>query len=227
MPRLLLIILLATTCSLAPAGAQEKKARTIQGWGEVVDPAGDCKIAADNGRLTITVPGTQHNLNPLPGWNNMLAPRVLQPVEGDFTAVVKARVFKRPEANTSTNKEKPHSFVAGGLVIWQDAKNYLRCMRAANGERGDVFISIEGFADGQMITSGGAPLDDQDTYLRVQRKNGRLTYATSSDGQKWQDRRPPGKALTLAAKVQVGVAVVNATNREITHEFEGLQVGKR
>jgi WD40 repeat protein len=38
--------------------------RTLPGWGEVVDPDGDCTFAGEDGKLTITLPGTIHDLNP-------------------------------------------------------------------------------------------------------------------------------------------------------------------
>ena len=106
--------------------ADDQEQRVIPGWGEVVDPAGDCTIEEAAGTLTITVPGKEHNLNPLPGWNNLDAPRVLRDVDGDFVLQVLVRKFDMPKAETSSNKEKPASFVAGGLLVWKDGKNFLR-----------------------------------------------------------------------------------------------------
>ena len=39
--------------------------------------------------------------------------------------------------------------------------------------------------------------------------------------------RPNGPALVLADKLKIGVAVVNATTKEITHDFEQLKVDRR
>jgi hypothetical protein len=47
------------------ATSQERKNRSIDGWGKVIDPDSDCTIRAAQGAVTITVPGTHHNLNPL------------------------------------------------------------------------------------------------------------------------------------------------------------------
>lgn len=33
----------------------------VAGWGRFVDPAGDCQVQQENGTVTISVPGTQHN----------------------------------------------------------------------------------------------------------------------------------------------------------------------
>ncbi|MCI0638992.1 MAG: DUF1349 domain-containing protein [Gemmataceae bacterium] len=204
--------------------AGDKKARQITGWGEVVDPAGDCKIEEKEGVVSITVPGTHHDLNPLPGWNKLDAPRVLQDVDGDFDLQVLVRKFEKPKANTSSNKEKPASFVAGGLLVWQDGKNFLRFMRAANGERDEVFVAVEFYSAGEKLASGGVPIADGDHFLRVRRKKGQFTIEDSKDGKSWQFRRPPGKEMKLDGKVKVGVAAVNATTKEITHQFEKLQL---
>jgi regulation of enolase protein 1 (concanavalin A-like superfamily) len=216
---------LACACVLGIAAAQDKP-RKIEGWGEVIDPVGDCKIVQRAGQVSITVPGAYRDLYPLPGWNNLDAPRVLQEVEGDFTVQVLARKFERPKAGTTSNKEKPASFVAGGLLIWQDGKNFLRFMRAANGERGDVFTAAVYCADGDVIAGNRFAFPDEDTHLRVERKKGKFTLSHSQDGKKWTTVRPMGKDLTLPAKVNVGVAVVNATTKEIVHEFEELRVTK-
>lgn len=64
-----------------------------QGWGSVTNSDGDCTFKADKGKLTITVPGNLHDLHPNRGMN---APRVLQEVEGDFTATVKVTCALTP-----------------------------------------------------------------------------------------------------------------------------------
>src|SRR5947199_401510 len=62
--RLLTCFVLA--CAPATMGQSgEKKAREIEGWGAIVDPDGDCTIQAKSGKVTITVPGKTHDLNPL------------------------------------------------------------------------------------------------------------------------------------------------------------------
>ncbi len=171
--RTILVLVMGLHLSASLGRSEDKKPQTIPDWGEVVDPTGDCKVLGKAGIVTITVPGTQQNLNPLPGWNNLDAPRVLQDADGDFVIEVKVNKFERPKANTSSNKEKPASFVGGGLVLWQDGKNFVRYLRAANGERGDVFVAVEFHSQGTKSAAGGAKTPDEDTYLRAERKNGK------------------------------------------------------
>jgi hypothetical protein len=197
---------------------------TLPGWGEFVDPAGDCKAIVTDDRLTITVPGTPHNLNPLPGWNNLLAPRVVQDVDGDFRIDVKVLPSGMPKPNTSSNPEKPASYVAGGIVIWQDGDHFSRVLRAANGERNEFFIHIENFSGGKIVSGGNLKLEDKAIYLRVERRNGKLAFYRSVDGGSYLVMRPNGPEFGLAGKVRAGVAVINSTTAEIRQEFEALKL---
>jgi regulation of enolase protein 1 (concanavalin A-like superfamily) len=204
------------------AMAQDKKAQTIEGWGEVIDPAGDCQIVEKKGRVVITVPGTQHNLNPTPEYDNCLAPRVLQEVEGDFQVRVKVFAFPMPEANTSTTKQG-HSYVAAGLLVWQDDKTFIRCLRAALGEREEVFVHVEAFVNGKYPARGYQTLkdrrmQDKDVYVQAERRGEDFTFSRSVDGKDWEAVVRLTN-LDLAKKVRVGVAAINSTKVEVSPQF--------
>jgi hypothetical protein len=211
----------------AIGAAQEGKNTTIPGWGEFIDPAGDCQATVKAEKLSITVPGTEHNLNPLPGWNNLLAPRVVREVEGDFRIQVKLLPCEMPKPDTSSNKEKPASYAASGIVLWQDGNHFSRVFRAANGERNEFFIHIENFSGGKIVSSGSLKLQDKAVHLRVERQNGKLSFYRSLDGKNYLVMRPNGEALVLADKIKVGVALVNSTTKAVTHHFEELQVTQK
>ena len=68
----------------------------IAGWGEPIDPLGDCQLQSSSDSLTISVPGTLHSL--APANKNFDAPRVLQDVQGDFTVEVKVTCPIQPQA---------------------------------------------------------------------------------------------------------------------------------
>ena len=202
--------------------AQDKKAQTIKDWGEFIDPAGDCQVVQKEGRVTIKVPGTQHNLNPTPEYDNCLAPRVLREVDGDFQVRVKAFAFPIPEANTSTTKQG-HSYVAAGLLVWQDEKTFVRCLRAALGEGGEVFVHVEPFVNGKYPARGYQAMKDRrtpdkDVYLQAERRGKDFTFSRSMDGKEWEAIVKLTN-LNLAKKLRVGVAVVNSTKAEVSPQF--------
>ncbi len=215
-----LVLLCVTACVLAAgAVAQEKKPQKIKDWGEVVDPDGDCKVLEAKGRVTITIPATNHDLNPTPRFNNLSAPRILQEVDGDFLLQVKVLAFPRPEKGTST---KIHSYVAAGLVIWQDSNNFVRLTRSANGDTGVLFASMEAFQEGRMAGDSGAGVPDQDLYLRVERVAAKTALSVSLDGEKWAPLRLP--PMKLADRLKVGVVAINSTTKEFAPEFLDLKL---
>jgi regulation of enolase protein 1 (concanavalin A-like superfamily) len=182
----------------------------------VIDPAGDCEFSESDGKVTISVPATHHDLNPSPQFDNVSAPRVLEDVEGDFVTKVKVDVFERPKAKTSSNNN--HSFVAAGLVIWQDDKNFVRLMRAANGETGRLFVHLEVWADGQFQGDGYQDLHDKATYLRISRTKDQFSFAWSEDGKEWLVFAMG--QLQIPKKLKVGVAAINSTTKQFKPEFQ-------
>jgi hypothetical protein len=206
--------------------------KNVEGWGQVVDPKGDCNIAMSQGTLFITVPGTFHNLNPMPGWRNMDAPRVLQRVDGDFQVQVLASRFEVPAPKTGVNKERPISIVFSGIVVWQDAQNYIRFARSANGDNNLISVQMEHFSKGKKANSYTVAQNDEDTVLFVSRTRNSFFMSHRGISQKtWPAHGGivvgDENDTTLQNEVKVGVFVVNSTNREITHKFSHLQLTKK
>jgi len=135
MSRLYLLTVLSTGLVLASFAAEDKTPQTIKGWGTVVDPDGDCRVIEENGKLTIRVPGTYHDLTHSEGRDKLNSPRILQEVKGDFVVQVKANAFPLFADNTSTSLGI--CFVSSGLLIWQDEKNFIRLDRAAENRAQD------------------------------------------------------------------------------------------
>ena len=208
---------------LSPSFAEDKKAQTIKGWGEVVDPDGDCKIAEEKGKVTITIPGTYHDLNPTAAFDNLSGPRILHEAEGDFLVEVKVLPFPLPKPKTST---KNHSYVGAGLLVWNDGKNFVRLLCAANGESARFFKSGEIYQDGKFVPFGfNEPLEEKATHLRLERKGDTLTYAMSEDGTKWTE--DTSAEVKLPKKVKVGVAAVNSVKAEFAPQFENFKLAKK
>jgi len=221
------ISLVLTVCSeIAGLSAEVKPTETVRGWGLVVDPVGDCTFRHEEGKFSITVPGAGHDLWPLKGEVN--APLVLQDVEGDFTVEVLVRsVEKAEEGSAIPGRASTVAFHSGTLVIWQDAKNFVRLDRTDMNKAGKPITScyLHVFDDGKRVVELAPIVPDLPTSLRLTRKGNRLSAAYSQDGRKsWQSF--PEQAIDLPAKVKTGISALNGTVRSNTVQFEELKVTK-
>ena len=190
-------------------------------WGRRIDPLGDSKLIEKDGRLSIAVPGKPpHDLTPKPGPEyNLNAPRVLREVEGDFEA--RATVLKLPIPKPIAGKKPEHYFAAGLVVLQDDKPNLLRFLRAGH-HRGDIFAEWwigDKLAGAQY---GEEPVDGP-LHPRIKRTGGTLFLARSRDGKQWTEFARVTE-LNLSNRLQVGIAVVNVSDQELTAEIEGFTV---
>jgi len=186
-------------------------AETIEGWGETLDPTGDCPIDLAQNGLTISIPGGRHDLNPQKG--DVSAPRVWQEIEGDFLAEVLVHNFETPQPKTGIAGHL--AYIASGIVAWDDSGNFMRWARAADGDRKAVYLSCEHYQDGKKIGAGGIPIGEQVFYLRMERRGSKLTMSASIDRKNWREV-VTGK-VRFAQKLKVGVFSLNVTKQ--THDF--------
>ena len=219
------IVLLAGGLTAARA-ADVKSLETVEGWGQVVDPVGDCTFNHADSTFTIKVPGAYHDLWPVKGQVN--APLVLQEVAGDFTIDVLVKEVTRAEPDTVLPAmASTASFHAGSLVIWQDAKNFVRFDRTNmnKGGRATTACYLHIFLDGARTAELAPAVPDRPTHLRLTRKGDRVTAAYSQDGAKtW--RGLAEQKVKLADKLKVGVSALNNTSRENVVRFANLKLGK-
>jgi serine/threonine protein kinase/WD40 repeat protein/regulation of enolase protein 1 (concanavalin A-like superfamily) len=204
--------------------------RKIPGWGEVVDPDGDCTLTGEDGKLTITVPGTVHDLNRdiFKDGRGRNAPRVLQAVEGDFIFQAKlSGDFFPGNAAAAPSQVAAH---AGGLLLWIDDRSYVRVERGvwvdADGTTTMRTPFVEywknGRLDGSVVAiSDASLLKDRSFYLRLERRKGEVRARVSADGRSWTDAVAPLN-LDLPPAVRVGADAVNTSKKPFTVEFERL-----
>jgi regulation of enolase protein 1 (concanavalin A-like superfamily) len=195
----------------------------LKGWGQAVDPDGDCRFELNDGKLTILVPGTLHNLVADSGEVN--APTVLSPIRGDFIAMVKATGGIHPGPESTVAQGLPYN--GTGLLLWVDKDNYIRLERAGIIQGGALltYVNFEQFADGRRVSSQSGGLLDRTTDLRLERHSGHIFASASQDGVHWTSF-PPLDAQ-LPEEVKLGVAAVNSSTKPFKAELEELQIFTR
>jgi regulation of enolase protein 1 (concanavalin A-like superfamily) len=206
--------------------AKKQAAQAVEGWGTVTNPANDASVGEKEGKLTIKVPGGNHNLNPTLRYGTN-APRVMQKVTGDFTIQVKV-TFTDPPGTTSAVNGRP--FNGAGLLVWQDEQNFLRLERNCYWDGAGQLVCypplIEDWIGGQY-TSGTPPVaatffTGPSTWFRLSRQGRNLGLSMSQDGAEWSTLRTV--TMDLPDEVSVGVAAVNSSTKPFTAEFEGLEL---
>lgn len=219
-----LAVVAAALVATGPNRADDRKLLPARGWGQAVDPDGDCTLTEARGKLTITVPGTLHDL--FPGQrdpkkrNN--APRVLQAVKGDFTVLVKVTADWKPGPPLPGANTFP--FNGAGLLIWDTDAQFIRFERNVwTAKDGDwSYTTPLQYTDGRQVNASKTTRDaffkGRSTWLKVERAADAFTFAISHDGEKWQE----AARLTakLPASVRVGVEAVNSSADEFVVEFE-------
>ncbi len=204
-----------------PHAEQATKAHpiTLEGWGEVVDPDGDCKVGIEKERLTISVPGKLHDLQSEA--NKINAPRVMREVEGDFVATVKLVSKLGPAGECTRQGGFPYN--GAGLLLWKSEGRYVRLERAAILRDGSIvqYILFEE-RQGREPTSRGSSVPDGPMLLRISRKGNEVVAAASMNGEVWHEM---GRVTDdYPYKLKIGVAAVSSASHPFTAELTGFQV---
>jgi regulation of enolase protein 1 (concanavalin A-like superfamily) len=198
--------------------------RRIEGWGEVIDPAGDSRVTAQENRLVIDVPGGVHDLSVEIG--QVTAPRLLQPVEGDFVAEVSVTSPFRPGTESAIPDHRL-AFNGTGLLLWIDGGNYVRLEAAALADsRGTrrVYPLFQLRTRGQMhdFGRGGGISEGSPIRLRIERSDSGLRAYYQRSGSEW--KRAGEIRGTFPRRLQVGVAAVSTSRSPFRAELEDFRV---
>jgi class 3 adenylate cyclase/tetratricopeptide (TPR) repeat protein len=138
----------------------------ISSYWNWVDPFGDCSQSVAGG--LIIQAANERNFHHI----NRSAPRFVfnQPITGDFTIqTICAPAFE----------DKPG---IGGLLIWQNDKNWL-CLEL--GARGPDEIIFRGFQDNHDRVFGRGRLPADSAHLRLEKRGYQISAYCSPDGEKW------------------------------------------
>ncbi len=163
----------------------EKGIGRLADLSDVIDPDGDCDVVADRetNRATILVPGTAHLLSAELG--RMNAPRILGDIQGDFEVRLKVTGTSHPGGKATTSQYAPYH--GAGILLWQDPENYVRLEIAADLRKGKVFpyANFELRRAGLLAVTQGLKIEDDASYLRLERRGDEVRGAFSPDGDHW------------------------------------------
>ncbi len=196
-------------------------AETLEQAGRVIDPDADSQVILNQRDATITVPGSLHDLSVEIGVVN--APRVLQPVAGDFIAQVTVAGTVEPQGESTSPERLP--FNGAGVLVWQDENNYARLERAAFIRDGKLVSAalFELRANGQFVSSNFLGIfPDQPAFLRLIRQGGHLLAIVNQVDSLWNSFSP--LAVSFPAAIDVGVAAVNTASSPFTAELREFTV---
>lgn len=206
------------------AHAGSDSVRNLPNWGQVNDPDGDCTIASTNEQLTISVPGTTHDLSSYHSiYKKRNAPRVLQEAAGDFTVQVKVSATFEPGKAGTLPEADP--FNGAGLLLWDNDENFLRfecnVWITPRGERFSYLPLFEYWKkDKNMMTntpSARSFSPRQPVYLRLTRQGNRISTTFSNDGVNWMQTN--SVTVQFPQKIKVGVDAINTSKQPFTVEF--------
>lgn len=198
--------------------------------GPLIDPDKDCKLTKSQKTVKIEVPGKLHTLSPqlIDKKKGVLnAPMTLATVEGDFLMHVHVGGVQAPGttplSSPKTKRQLPYAFQSAGIVLWEDADNFIRLERATQVERGSATNSnkllVEVYKGGKLIGEPfylDVPADE--LSLMMMRYKGQIRCLFSMDGKKWAALQTI--AETYPGKIKVGLAAVNLSKNALTAEFE-------
>lgn len=189
-------------------------AEEIPGWGTVVDPVGNCPVDITQTGIDLEVPAGIHDMNPRLRQTN--APRIWQEVTGDFLFEAQMLDFPRPQAKTGANGHQ--SYIASGLLVWQDDGNLLRWTRSASGEANQIYLSCEQYENNAIAGGGNFPLEDKPVFLRVERRGDRIRMWATYDTNGW--KKLLDRQCNYQETLHVGVFGLNVTDKDVKFRFK-------
>ncbi len=204
----------------------------IEGWGEIIDPDDDFTVSAAPDRLAVTAPAGLYDLwyeekDPAKRFNGL---RVLREVEGDFVAHV------RVNSDWQLGEALPNgrNAMAAGLSVWDSQQHYLRHERdvfISRNQPGRLYSYVTPVYDRNQTRLSewkavvpGFFKDPRSTWLMLQRTGQKIHAWISHDGKQWTHTGT--QTSHFPDKVQVGIHVINATERQPGISFEEFRVKK-
>lgn len=192
--------------SCGPAFSDNFQSQINGGW-NWVNPTNQATYAVTTpGTLAITAPpGVDMNAA-----TNYEAPRLLQPISGNFTIATQVEVSANP----------PTSFWAVGLLLWQDQNNFFRV--ELNTTTFDFEQEVNGtFSHDAPNALALATISALKAELKAQRSGDTFSAYYRLPGQSWQLINTANVHLQ---NLQVGLILVNQTAAQFTAYYHYFSV---
>lgn len=177
-----------------------------------IDPGLDCSNSstAHPGYFRISVP---HGGNDLYHYSNHDAPRLVQTASGDF--MIETKILFDPK----------YSSQGAGILVWQDADNFLRLDRLVHGSPAPrQCVDVSGERGDTWYYWGEAAYFSTITYLRLERTGDTFTAKYSSDGSNWMVLT--SVLFPFGGSVSIGIFVINEwQDNPISADFDYFRVG--
>ena len=143
--------------------------RLHENW-EWIDPREDGEWKERQGWLILRAQAGQD----LRRGENFDAPRLIQPIAGDFSIETRIQV---------TRDSRPH----GGILVWYDEDNFLTLERTADDHdfKGDVRFEQHSFRGAGLIGRSQGLRGSNLLYLRLERSGNEFLASASSNGVDW------------------------------------------
>lgn len=196
---------------------------TIDGWGQMIDPDGDSRFEVGRDGVTVVFGRGRHGLDAEGGPQKMNAPRVLRSVDGDFSVstIVKGNL-PLPEI--------PYAYVSGGLVLMQDAQNYIRLERASFIRQGQksYYTNFEQRIDAKRTRMGRFAdfrIDaERDIQLRLEVEGENVRALARHVGEDWHEM---GTAtIETGRTLHAGVSGVKTIDEEARVTFTDFMIDR-
>jgi regulation of enolase protein 1 (concanavalin A-like superfamily) len=209
---------------VTPALAQSKSPPAeLPHWGQVHSPNRKVQFKVTDDALELTLPSGANDFSIELG--RITAPRVLQAVSGDFSIQVQVARVTPPGTLSTTPGRRP--FCSAGLLVWQDAGNYIRLEHARCLVPPQVmnYANWELRSQGQWVRQGRfdeQPMDGEASWLRIARRGTVFSAGVSSDGEAWKSL--PDITAAWPADLQAGIVAVNDTRIAFKPSFRKLSL---
>ncbi len=201
----------------------------LPGWGTATDPDGDCQFLLEEEALSIRVPGAgrPHDLAAEIKVTN--APRVLQPVDGDFVATVRVEGGFVP--GSESTKPGRTGYNGAALVAMVDERNVATLARAVlqrRGEQPQPYANFEIRVNGKLerigMTGDYRLPKEGPVHLRLEVRGSHIYGAVSKDGVSWEEFDAKPIPPEWPRQLKTGVVAISTSKEEFTPRFSKLQV---